>query len=755
MKRSLLILVLIAYLIPVSKADEGMWLPLLLKSLNEAEMQSMGMKMTAEDIYSVNSGSLKDAIVHFGGFCTSEVISDNGLLLTNHHCGYGQIQNHTTLKNNYLEDGFWAKDRSEELPNPGLTATFIEYIEDVTKKVLKGTDAPNLTEKERQSLIDGNISKLKNEMGLKSYQDVVVRPFFKGNQYFMFVTVTYRDVRLVGAPPSSIGKFGADTDNWEWPRHTGDFALFRIYANKNNLPADYSEDNIPYTPKHFLPISISGVEENDFTLVFGFPGRTDQYLPSVAVEQLVDVLNPAKIGIRDKALKIIDAEMRANKQVKIQYASKFASIANYWKKWKGESQGLIETNAIDKKQKREKDFMSVVDKNRMLNRKYGLLLKKFEKEYKDIEPYALTRDYYGEVFGRNVDLFRMTAYLNTLVERYEKNGESAYNDYKDRLLDYMRGVYKNYRASIDQKVFGELLELYVLGVPLKKVTQPIANARIQYKVDDFKGLADKLFNETFIKDFDLIVEVFERSPEAAVKLIKEDPAYIFGMEVRNAYNEHAAAKYNEIRPRIDELQRKYMEALMEVFPNDRFFPDANGTMRVTYGNVKGYKSNDGKRQYHQTFLDGVMKKYVPGDYEFDVPKKLIELHENKDYGRYKDDKGRMPVCFLGSNHTTGGNSGSPVIDANGNLIGLNFDRVWEGTMSDINYDPRICRNIMVDARYILFIIDKFAGAEHLIKEMKIVRPKAQRSIESTIQKPKQAPLKKGIRKKRDVKTEKY
>ncbi len=702
--------------IPFITATEGMWIPLLLESLNEKEMQSMGMKLTAEDIYSVNKGSLKDAIVHFGGFCTSEVISPNGLLLTNHHCGYRQIQSHTTLKNNYLKDGFWAKIKKDELPNEGLFAKFIVRIEDVSAKILNDI-ADTMSEKERQSQIDKNIEALKSSVKLEKFEEITIRPFFKGNQYFMFVTVTYNDVRLVGTPPESIGKFGADTDNWVWPRHTGDFALFRIYADKDNNPAEYSEDNIPYTPKHYLPISVDGVDQDDFTMVFGFPGRTDQYLPSPAVEQIVEVLNPAKIAIRDKALKILDAEMRADPQVKIQYASKFASIANYWKKWIGESQGLKVSDGVGRKRKFEAEFSDLIGQSKKSAEKYGNILPQFQKLYKEIEPYALKRDYYNEVAGRNVEMLRVVNFLNRLVTNFEESGEAGYNGYLGRLKPFLKGLYKDYNKDIDQKVFTSLVEMYDENAGLG----PHANT-IKKKYGSYDLLAGGLYGMSVIPDGKEMMALLEESPETVVKRLKADPAFKFGAAVRKHYNENVSKQYNDIKSQIDILQRNYMAALIDVFPDRRFYPDANGTMRVSYGQVSGYAPKDGMQYLPVTYLNGVMQKYVPGDYEFDVPKKLIELYEKKDYGNYHDN-GKMPVCFIGSNHTTGGNSGSPAIDANGNLIGLNFDRVWEGTLSDINYDKSICRNIMVDIRYVLFIIDKFGDSKHLVDEMTLVNPK--------------------------------
>ncbi len=721
--------ILIAFLsFQTAFAGEGMWLPHLLKALNEGDMQSMGMKMTAEDIYSVNKGSLKDAIVHFGGFCTSEIISDKGLLLTNHHCGYGQIQSHTTLENNYIQDGFWAKTMKDELPNPGLTATFIVRIDDVTDSILKGINE-GMDEKKRQSTIDKNLEAYKAAAKLGQYEDIVIRPFFKGNQYFSFVTMTYKDVRLVGTPPESIGKFGADTDNWVWPRHTGDFALFRIYAGKDNLPADYSPDNVPFTPKHFLPISLDGVAKDDFTLVFGFPGRTNEYLPSYAIEQTVDVLNPAKIAIRDKALKIVDAEMRADPQVKIQYASKFARIANYWKKWIGESQGIKATDGVGKKQRFEKEFTSRLTKNQVKGKKkgnaqtkYGDLLQQFETLYKDIEPYALSRDYFNEVVYRNVELLRTANYMTRLVKMYENNGDTGYNNYKGRLEGYLTGFYKDYQPRIDKKVFAALMEMYQGGVPISAVSAPVGALLAQRDIDGYEGIANHIYDNTILTKLDGTMRVLGMSPAEAVEKLKADPAYQFITKLTDAYHENAELQYNEIDEKLSVLQRKYMKAQMDLFPNRTFYPDANSTMRVTYGQVQGYEARDAVMYKPVTYLEGVMQKYVPGDYEFDVNPKLIELYEQKDYGQYADN-GKMPVCFIGTNHTTGGNSGSPAIDAYGNLIGLNFDRAWEGTMSDINYDPSICRNIMVDVRYILFIVDKYAGASHLIDEMKLVHPK--------------------------------
>jgi len=710
-------LLIICFLNNAQADGEGMWLPLLLKSLNEAEMQQMGMKLTAEDIYSVNKGSLKDAIVHFGGFCTAEIISSQGLLLTNHHCGYGQIQSHSTIEDNYLKNGFWAENLSDEKANPGLFATLIDEIIDVTDDALRGV-TEDMSVKERQSIIDKNLEMIKGRKTLAKFQDMIIRPFFHGNQYFGFITTTYNDVRLVGSPPESIGKFGADTDNWVWPRHTGDFSLFRIYAGPDNQPADYSTENKPYTPKHFLPISLDGVEKDDFTLVFGFPGRTQEYLPAVAVEQIVEVLNPAKIAIRETALNIIDKYMRKDEGIRLQYASKFARVANYWKKWIGESQGIKKTKGVEKKRKLEKEFLAALPSDS----KYGGIINKFETLYKKQEPLAYVRDYYNEVAGRNIELMRISTISQRLVAAYENEGETGYNNFKQRITPFLEGFYKDYRPEIDSEVYDALIAMYKDNVSKQYHPAMMSNSKA-LKVNQTAPSASNIFQKTIMTSKDKMMTLLNESPEVAITQLKADPVYALGQEWKEIYDDKVSKPYNKNKFSIDSLQRIYMAALMETFPERRFYPDANSTMRITYGKVDGYNPRDAVRYTPVTHLDGVMAKYEPGDYEFDVPAKLLELYENKDYGQYAASNGKLPVCFIGTNHTTGGNSGSPAIDAHGNLIGLNFDRAWEGTMSDYNYDASICRNIMVDARYILFCVDKLAGASHLIKEMKLVHPK--------------------------------
>jgi len=712
------VLLFISVFISVSVySNEGMWLPQLLGKLNEKEMKSLGMKISASDIYSINSGSLKDAIVSFGGFCTGEVISMQGLVLTNHHCGFGSVQNHSTLDHNYIRDGFWAMNNGEELPNQRLFVTFIVRIDDVTKEVMKGI-SDGMDEENRQAVIDKNINSLKGSVKKESYQDAFVRGFFENNQYYMFVTETYRDVRLVGAPPSAIGNFGKDTDNWIWPRHTGDFSLFRIYADKNNRPAAFSPDNVPYKPKKALAISLNGVKEGDFTMVFGFPGRTNEYLHSEAVRQVMDVNDPVRIAIRDQALSVIDAFMRRDEQLKIMYASKWAGISNSWKKWQGEVLGLKRTDAVGKKKAYEAAFQKKVNASAALKAKYGSLLGELEVANKEIEPYSLARDYFNEIAGR-IELFTIASQISSLVSSYDNNGAAGFNQRLPGVKEFLTEFYSEYSSEVDQKLFAALMKIYASEQQPKNVS-PLVSAMAIAEGGDYDKLAEKVFSEAGLQSMEGLNTLLEKPvAEAAINIKNNIAVRLFG-DMLKTYQEQVQENYTRAQNRINGLQRTYMKAQMEVFPEKRFYPDANSTMRVTYGNVRGYEARDAVSYDYYTYLDGVMEKYVPGDYEFDVPEKLIQLYKEKDYGPYASG-GKLPVCFIASNHTTGGNSGSPALDAYGRLVGLNFDRVWEGTMSDINYDPSICRNIMVDIRYVLFLIDKFANAKWLIKEMNLVK----------------------------------
>lgn len=719
MKIVKLFTLLLFLFIQTARADEGMWLPQLLGKLNESRMKSLGMKISAADIYSINKGSLKDAVVSFGGFCTGEVISSKGLVLTNHHCGFDAIQNHTTLQNNYIRDGFWAKNNGEELPNKGLFVTFIIRIDDVTKLAMDGVMA-SMSESERQSKIDKNLAEVRKNVKKETTQESFTRGFFEGNQYYLFVTETYKDVRLVGAPPSSIGNFGKDTDNWVWPRHTGDFSMFRIYASKDNKPADYSPENIPFTPKRALNISMDGVAEGDFTMVFGFPGRTTQYLHSAAVEQIRSVNDPAKIAIRDRALRIIDGFMRKDEGIKIQYAAKYASIQNAYKKWQGEVLGLTSTNGVGKKKDFEAEFQKRVDANPLFTTKYGNLLKGLSDVYRSFEPYGLARDYYTEIVSK-IELFTISAQLNSLVTAFNKGGDSAYRQRLVIVQPVLDNLLGEYSAVVDQHLFEGLIEMYVKDQPAKNVS-PLVNEWLQVAGGSYNKLTQNVYTQTSAYQAEGLKILLAKPASDAVKEIQELDAVKLFSAIQKTYQVNVQGPSAEIQNQINRLQRDYTQAQMDVMTEKKFYPDANSTLRVTFGNVKGYTARDAVHYEYYTDLDGVMEKYKPGDYEFDVPAKLRALHASKDYGAYGKN-GIMPVCFIATNHTTGGNSGSPALDAYGNLIGLNFDRVWEGTMSDINYDASICRNIMVDIRYVLFIVDKYAGAGHLVKEMRLVNPK--------------------------------
>ncbi|MET0759112.1 MAG: S46 family peptidase, partial [Flavobacterium sp.] len=570
-----------------------------------------------------------------------------------------------------------------------------------------------------QKKIQENITSLSNSLPKESWQENKIRTFFEGNQYMLFLTETFKDVRLVGAPPSAIGKFGSDTDNWVWPRHTGDFSLFRIYADKNNHPAAYSKDNVPYTPKHFLPISLDGVAEDDFTLVLGYPGKTNEYLPAVAIEQIVKELNPAKIEIRDRALKVADGFMRKDNAIKIQYASKYAGIANYWKKWIGETQGLKKSNAVAIKRDAEKAFQQKVIKAGK-QAEYGNLLSDFEKNYAEIAPYALSRDYFMEVVLRNTELLNVGFKLYQLEQIYNTKGEQSFTDRKNNLATGLDEFYKDFNATVDRNVFEQLIELYATKSPKQFLPASLLNV-------NSKNLTAEIYDNSKLVNYKGLKELLTGDTKTVLANLNKDKGFQLVKELADKYNKEVAPKYDEINLRITALQRTYMKAQLELNKDSRIFPDANSTLRVTYGKVKGYAPKDATLYTPVTYLDGVMEKYIPGDYEFDVPSKLIDLYNTKDYGPYGEN-GKMPVCFIGTNHTTGGNSGSPAIDAKGNLIGLNFDRVWEGTMSDIYYDPSICRNIMVDIRYVLFIMDKYAGAKNLINELKLVHPKKSKTL---------------------------
>lgn len=700
------------------KADEGMWLPVLLKSLNESDMQSKGLKLSAEDIYSINKSSLKDAVVQFGGGCTAEIISDKGLLLTNHHCGYGQIQAHSTVENDLLTNGFWAMNQSQELPNPGLTVTFIVRMEDVTAKVLANVKS-DMTDAEREKAVNEAIAVITKEVTSASRYGAFIRPFYYGNEYYMFVTETFRDIRLVGAPPSSIGKFGGDTDNWVWPRHTGDFSMFRIYANKNNEPADYSADNVPYKPKYVIPVSLKGAEENDFTMVYGFPGRTTEYLSSYAVDMIMNESDPAKVKIRETRLKILDEDMKASDKVRIQYSAKYAGLANYWKKWAGEINGLKKLDAINKKKAFEQELMQKINASDAGKTDYANLFSDFEKAYAQFRVLNKQRDYYVEgMLGIEAVNYALT--FNETIDLLI-SGKKAADLQKniDKLKADLPAFFKDYNAATDEKICAAMLKIVSENLDKSQQADLFDEISKKYK-GDFTKYAKAVYSKTIFTSQEKMIAVLNDMDKGYKKLMK-DPVYKLMRSSYTKFYKDVRPQYNDMDAKIMTLNRRYMKAMRELATTKKYYPDANSTLRVAYGKVKGYYPKDGVFYNYYTTLNGLMDKENPLVDEFMVSPRLKELYEKKDYGQYADKNGELRVAFCASNHTTGGNSGSPVFNGEGQLIGTNFDRNWEGTMSDIMYNPDQVRNIVLDVRYTLFVIDKYAGAGYLLNEMKLVK----------------------------------
>lgn len=697
-------------------ATEGMWLPFLLMQ-NEKDMKSMGMKISAEDIYSVNQASLKDAIVHFGGFCTGEVISNRGLVLTNHHCGYGAIQSHSSVENDYLKKGFWARNNSEELPNKGLFVAFIKYMEDVTVPMFAGiTD--EMTEEQKQAVFAENARKLEEAHKAKNGYEIAIKPIYYGNQFILIAMQKYTDIRLVGAPPSSIGKFGSDTDNWMWPRHTGDFSIFRIYADANNNPAEYSESNVPFQPIKHLSISLKGIEKDDFTMVFGFPGRTEEYLPLEAVEQVTEDLNPARIEVRRALLAELDKRMRSDDEVRIKYAAKYASIANAYKKWIGQNLGIERTGGLEAIAKEQSDFITAVQKNEKWKASYGNLIPEMNKLIEEQNNYAVGREYIVEILIRGWGLASFAGSFDKLINLAHNGSEEEVRAFIDTQKDKWDEFYKDYDKSVDRQVAKTLLNLWATQKRTQLIPESIAPLAAD---EELETLLNAIYDFGLLPNREEFYNALETDPVGTVLSLENEASIQLYKQVIAWYTEVINPKYQSLQLRIDDLQKTYMKAQMEVFNKKKFYPDANSTLRLTYGKVDGYEPADGVAYDFKTTLDGVMQKYVPGDYEFDVDPKLIELYNTKDYGQYARKDGKLSVCFIASNHTSGGNSGSPALNAKGELIGLNFDRVWEGTMSDLYYDPSICRNVMVDIRYVLFVVDKFAGAGYLLNEMTIVK----------------------------------
>lgn len=703
-------------------ADEGMWIPMLLKKYNIEDMQKAGFKLTAEDIYDINRASLKDAVIGLGKdtspfqhFCTGEIVSDEGLMITNHHCAYGMIQAHSSLEHNYLRDGFWANSKSEELTNPGVTASILVRMEDVTDKI-NAVLNDNMSEQERVKIIQEVSRKLEEDAVKGTNLKANIKPYFNGNQYFMSVFKVYRDVRLVGAPNSAIGKFGGDTDNWTWPRHTGDFSVLRIYAGPDNEPADVSPNNVPYKPAKFFKVSARGVKEGDFTMVFGYPGTTNEYLTSYAIDQIANVEDPHKIKIRTAKLNVINDAMESDELLRIKYSAKAANVANAWKKWQGEIKGLDRFNTADNKRIVERNFNQWAQANGKT--KYIGLTDRYKELYGAREEYILAAAYAIEAGLRGAEVLELVANIKQALSLYDKMEDKE--GFKQRIKEYVESFYKDYDSATDERILVEMLKLYNnedLGE--QWIPEAVRLSPKYAKSNNYEQFAADLFKKSVFTHKERLLAFVDHLSDKTIKKVEQDPIYKMMEGIQALRTEKINPELGRIERELNTLNRLWMAGLMEMQSDKVFYPDANSTLRIAYGKVAGYKALDAVYYTPYTTLKGIMEKDNPNIYDYDVPQKLRDLYKNKDFGPYTQD-GEIPVCFIATNHTTGGNSGSPVLDAEGNLIGLNFDRAWEGVMSDMQYSPEICRNIAVDIRFVLFIIDKYAGAKHLIEEMEII-----------------------------------
>lgn len=695
------------------RADEGMWLPMLIKRLNYADMQKMGLKLTSEEIYSVNHSSLKDAIVQFGGGCTGEIISDQGLLLTNHHCGLGQIQEHSSVEHDYLTNGFWAMSKDEELANPGLSVSFLIRMEDVTAQITDSLFADS-SETYRMRTIQRISNRLQKAAEEGNQYKVHVKPFFGGNEFYLFVYEVFTDVRLVGTPPWGIGKYGADTDNWMWPRHKGDFSMFRVYSGPDGKPADYSKDNVPLKPKHFLPVSTGGIKEGDFAMTIGFPGRTTRYMTSKGVEQLLNENLPTVIDVRTKKLDIYRASMDASNDVRIKYASKQARTSNYWKYAIGQVKQLKQNKILDRKQSLENDISEWIAKDETRKQQYGKALDNIKEGNEILSVFNVSNQYFIEAIYQGSEILSFAYRLNDLAKIARGNiSPDQIAGTKERLKSTIEKYFADYDLATDKRVFAGMLELYNANVPLGLQPDEFIKISKKYK-GNYEKFADKLFAKSNLAHLESSLSMLDK-PKSLLK----DPAF----ELMDAFFSQyigRQASTNEAYSLIEVGDRKFIDALRQMNPEQNYYPDANFTMRVSYGQVKDYFPRDAVHYEYYTTMDGVMEKEKPGDWEFDVPAKLKELYENKSYGSYATEDGEMMVNFITTNDITGGNSGSPVIDGEGNLIGLAFDGNWEAMSGDVSFEKDLQRTICVDIRYVLFVIHKYAGAKHLIEEMTLV-----------------------------------
>jgi hypothetical protein len=697
---------------------------MFIKRLNEVDMQAAGLQLTAEELYSINQSSLKDAIVVFGGYCTGEVISSEGLLLTNHHCAYTSIQSHSSVENDYLTDGFWAMNRSDELPNPELYVDFLIRMEDVTDRVLKEV-SEDLSEADRNKAIQEAIKTIKEEVGEENDYIVQVKSFYEGNEFYLFLYERFNDIRLVGAPPSSLGKYGGDTDNWMWPRHTGDFTMLRIYSAPDGTPAAYAEENVPLTKElreknnafyHHLPISLEGVSNNDFTMVWGYPGSTDRYLTSWGVRQLLDIKAPTIVDIRDLKLEIMNKHMNADPKVRIQYASKHARTANYWKYFIGQSKGLKRLGVYEKKQDIEQDFQAFANASKANQSKYAEALELVEEAYNETNETEKGATFLAEVGIRGTDAVLFTYRAHRMITKWMDTEDAEEKSLVlEELKSFAEDHFKNYNAALDEEQFARLYGKYQAEVNPAQHPSFFAFVDKKFK-GSFEKYAAKMYAKSYFTDAERF-NAFMAAPNA--KKLAKDLAYVASSSVFQSY--FGLSSLNaEANENMNKGNRLFIEGLRKMNPEKTYYPNANFSMRTTYGTVGDYVPADAVHYDFETTLDGVMEKFVPGDHEFDIPQKLIDLHETKDYGPYADENGDLIVNFIHNTDITGGNSGSPVINGKGHLIGTAFDGNWEAMSGDIAFESELQRTISCDIRYVLFIVDKYAGATHLIEEMDLV-----------------------------------
>jgi hypothetical protein len=699
------------------RADEGMWLPNLLSKQQYEAMVARGFRLSAEDLYSVNKASLKDAIVLFGKGCTGDLVSAEGLLLTNHHCGYSRIQEHSSVTHDYLTDGFWAMSKQEELSNPGLTASILVRMEDVTpsiQEVLTRT----MSEKERAEAIRKRSAEIiKEAVGGTQYEGEV-KSFFYGNQFILIIMEVFKDVRLVGAPPSSIGKFGGDTDNWMWPRHTGDFSIFRIYADKNNQPADFAKDNVPYKPRKFFEISVDGVHEGDFTMVYGFPGTTEEYLPSFAIRHFQENIYPITIGVRDTELDILNQAMASSQELRIMYAPRQASVANGWKKLKGVLPGLERYSVADTKTDEEQERLRILAATSGGDAAYKQLLDEYQCIYNKMKPADIWNTAFNECFWKQ-PFFRFVfkAYWLPSLETNDSKEKEKFDKTIDEIAKTTTSSYKGMDIATEAKLMAAMMARFTGYVPREQLPPFIAAAQKRYG-NDYTLYINDLFASSLFGDSVKAREFFQGWKSSSLKKLKKDPLFRLMSEVVDYYRNISLPMMQACTATIDSLNRLHMHILMDMAGPGALYPDANSTLRITFGEVLGSEPRDGVHYLYRSTLNGILMKEDPAISDYTVPQKLKDIARSEFFGHYGDG-GELPVAFIATNHTTGGNSGSPVLDASGRLIGLNFDRAWEGTMSDLHYEPAICRNISLDIRYLLFVVDKYAGATHLIDEMVI------------------------------------